>query len=206
MSCEAGPRRAAEKIPAMLVGLRILLAPVLFFLIKDGRFHVTAVLYAVAVVSDIYDGVIARRLGVSTLRLRLAEGYADIWLYFCVGVGIYFGCRELLAALAPPFFISMALQGGSWLFCLVRFGRITSYHSMLAKLTGLALLAGILSLLTAGASLPLVGALWIFVLNLIEEIAMTALLPKYHHDVWNIKAALLLRHRDLPEDKTHEPT
>jgi CDP-diacylglycerol--glycerol-3-phosphate 3-phosphatidyltransferase len=97
----------------------------------------------------------------------------------------------------------MGLQAFSWLLCLVRFGKITSYHSMLAKLTGLSLLTGILYLLIAGAILPLACALWVFVVNLIEEITMTVMLPKYHHDVWNLKAARMLRRQDLRGGEMH---
>jgi len=179
--------------------MRIVLAPLLTWLMMTRNFRLAAALYAVAVVSDIYDGVIARKLGIATLRLRLADGYADIWLYLCMGAGIILGFPNSLAGLALPFFISMGLQVGSWLFCLARFGRITSYHSMMAKLTGLALLVGILTLLISGFVLPLTCALWIFVINLVEEIIMTALLPSYHHDVWNLKAAFELRRRDLAE-------
>jgi CDP-diacylglycerol--glycerol-3-phosphate 3-phosphatidyltransferase len=148
------------------------------------------------VISDIYDGVIARKLGIVTLRLRIADGCADIWLFVCLVAGLWSGYRALITPLAWPFGTAMILQVLSWAFCFWRFGKLTSYHSFLAKLTALALLVGILALLFTGTAVPLSVALWIFVLGLFEEITMTAVLRRYHHDVWNLPAALRLRRAD----------
>jgi CDP-diacylglycerol--glycerol-3-phosphate 3-phosphatidyltransferase len=180
-------------IPASLVALRAVLAPVIAWLLTQHRASFAGWLYIAAVISDIYDGVIARRLGIVTLRLRLADGCADLWLYVCLLSGLWSGYRALLGSIAWPFGTAMVLQMLSWAFCFWRFGKMTSYHSLLAKLTALSLLAGILALLFIGTPIPLAIALWIFVASLLEEIAMTAVLRRYQHDVWNLAAALRLR-------------
>lgn len=185
-----------KSIPALLVASRVLLAPVIAWLLIHQRPAVAGWLYVAAVLSDIYDGVIARKLGVSTLRLRLADGCADVWLFVCLGVGLWFGYRVWVLPLAWPFGTAMVLQVVSWAFCFWRFGKMTSYHSFLAKLTGLTLLLGILALLFTETPVPLIIALWIFVVSLVEEIAMTAVLPRYQHDVWNLAAAWRLRRAD----------
>lgn len=182
-----------KSIPALLVASRVLLAPIIAWLLVQHRATLAGWLYVAAVVSDIYDGVIARKLGVATLRLRLADGCADVWLFICLGVGLWLGYRAWVLPLAWPFETAMLLQAASWAFCFGRFGKMTSYHSFLAKPTGLTLLLGILALLFAETPVPLAIALWIFVACVIEEIAMTAMLPRYHHDVWNLAAALRLR-------------
>ena len=186
-----------KRVPACLVGLRVALGPLLFWLLLNGKFTVAAVTYFSAIISDIFDGVIARRLGVSTQELRLADSYADIWLHLCLGLGLLAGFGRGLAPLATPFYTSMALQTASWLFSLARVRKLTSYHSFLAKLTGLCLCVGILSLLLGGVTWPLAIALWVFVIALLEEIVMTAVLPRYHHDIWTFQQALRLRHEDL---------
>jgi CDP-diacylglycerol--glycerol-3-phosphate 3-phosphatidyltransferase len=183
----------AKRIPALLVASRVALAPVITWLLLEHRAAFAGWLYIAAVLSDIYDGVIARKLGVVTLRLRLADGCADILLFACLVVGLWGGYRALIRPLAWPFGIAMALQASSWAFCFCRFRKMTSYHSFLAKLTGLTLLLGILALLFAETPIPLAIGLWIFIASLLEEMAMTAVLPRYHHDVWNLAIALRLR-------------
>jgi len=186
----------------LLVASRVVLAPVIAWLLVCQRPALAGWLYVAAVLSDIYDGVIARKLGVSTLRLRLADGCADVWLFICLGVGLWVGYRAWILPLAWPFGTAMVLQIVSWLFCIWRFGKMTSYHSFLAKLTGLTLLLGILALLFTETPIPLAIALWIFVACLVEEVAMTAVLPGYHHDVWNLTAALRLRRDTCKAEST----
>jgi CDP-diacylglycerol--glycerol-3-phosphate 3-phosphatidyltransferase len=169
------------------------LAPLITWLLIEHRAALAGWLYIAAVLSDIYDGVIARKLGVVTLRLRQADGCADVLLFVCLLVGLWGGYRPLVLPLVWPFGIAMALQAVSWVFCFWRFRKMTSYHSFLAKLTGLTLLLGILALLFAETPIPLAIALWVFIAGLVEEIAMTAVLRTYHHDVWNLAAALRLR-------------
>jgi CDP-diacylglycerol--glycerol-3-phosphate 3-phosphatidyltransferase len=188
-----------KQIPALLIAFRVILAPVIAWLLMRHQAAVAGWLYVAAVISDIFDGVIARRLGIATLRLRQADGYADIWLFICLLAGLCAGYRTLLAPLVWPFGVAIVLQAVSWGFCWWRFGKMTSYHSLLAKLTALALLIGILALLFTGSSLPLALALWLFVANLLEEMAMTALLRRYHHDVWNLAAALRLRREEAAQ-------
>jgi CDP-diacylglycerol--glycerol-3-phosphate 3-phosphatidyltransferase len=188
-------------IPALLIASRVVLAPVIAWLLKEHRAGLAGWLYVAAVITDIYDGVIARRLGIDTLRLRQADGCADIWLFVCLFAGLWNGYRGLILPLGWPFGTAMVLQAVSWAFCLWRFGKMTSYHSLLAKLTALALLAGILMLLFAATPVALEIALWIFVLNLLEEIMMTALLRRYHHDVWSLRVALRLRREEAAGEK-----
>jgi len=187
-------------VPTLLVASRVVLAPVIAWLLVAHHATLAGWLYIAAVISDIYDGVIARRLGVVTLRLRLADGCADMWLFACLIFGLWTGYRALVTPLAWPFGTAIVLQILSWAFCFWRFGKMTSYHSLLAKLTALALLAGVLGLLFAETPVLLAVALWIFVLNVLEEIAMTAVLRRYHHDVWNLSAALKSRRADHAAD------
>jgi len=188
--------RVAIRIPWALIALRVLLAPLLAWLVVRQHLQLAALLSVIAVLSDILDGVIARRLGVATLRLRLADSVADIWLYGWLGLGIVLGLADLAAPLAVPFAVVTVLQAASWGFCLLRFRRWSSYHSLLSKLTGLLLGVGVLGLLLSGTHLAMAAALWVFALAAAEEIAMTAVLRRYHHDVRHLPAALRLRRQD----------
>jgi CDP-diacylglycerol---glycerol-3-phosphate 3-phosphatidyltransferase len=179
--------------PWALVAFRVAVAPALSILLLHAHVNAAAVLFVLAVLSDIFDGVIARRLGVATLQLRLADSYADMWLYLWFGSAILLALHAEVAGLAPVFFLMLGLQLCSWGFCLWRFRRWCSYHSWLSKLTGLLLGAGILVLLLGGGVMLLGAALWVFALAAAEEIAMTAVLQHYHHDVRHLGQALRLR-------------
>ena len=187
------PTSWANFLPLGLTLLRAGLAPVVFVLLIRQHFAAAAGIYLTALISDIYDGVIARKLGIATRGLRLADSYADIVFFIGLGFGILIGFPHPLTSLALPFWLAIGLTLINWAFCLLKFKQMTSYHSMLMKLSALVLFVGILSLLLGQVTLPMQAALWLIVVATAEEIAMTAVLRDYHHDVWNLKAALALR-------------
>ncbi len=77
---------ALQKIPVLLTGLRALLAPVVVLLsIYAPNPEAFAVCLIAAFVSDIFDGIIARRLNVATPALRRLDSVADTFFYVACG-------------------------------------------------------------------------------------------------------------------------
>src|SRR6476646_3471414 len=76
------PGAIVRSVPLGLTVLRLLLAPVLVWMVYAGA---PGILFAgvilVAFVSDYFDGVIARRLGVATPELRHFDSRADLVFY-----------------------------------------------------------------------------------------------------------------------------
>jgi phosphatidylglycerophosphate synthase len=63
-----------RRIPVLLVATRFLLGPILLFLATQGATGGWFLLgITAAFLSDVFDGIIARRLGVATERLRVAD-------------------------------------------------------------------------------------------------------------------------------------
>ncbi|NJN11430.1 MAG: CDP-alcohol phosphatidyltransferase family protein, partial [Richelia sp. RM2_1_2] len=77
-------------IPSLLIGMRFTIAPLLVFDALDHKTSYWFIIgYVIAVLSDIFDGIIARRLKVSTTQLRQADSWADICLYLCVAISAW---------------------------------------------------------------------------------------------------------------------
>ncbi len=77
-------------LPITLVGMRFALAPLLVLDALDHRTSFWFIIgYVIAVLSDVFDGIIARRLKVSTALLRQADSWADICLYLCMAISIW---------------------------------------------------------------------------------------------------------------------
>ena len=75
-------------IPWTLVGLRVLGCPLIVlgaWRDWDGRW--LGAIVVVALVSDIYDGILARRWGGETAGLRMSDSVADTIFYHGGGVG-----------------------------------------------------------------------------------------------------------------------
>ena len=97
-------------IPSVLVGLRLAIAPLLLLDALDldiSQWFLVG--YVIAVLSDIFDGIIARRLGVSTTRLRQADSWADICLYLCVAASAWLVYPHIIIDFKVP----LLLLGGA---------------------------------------------------------------------------------------------
>jgi len=182
-------------IPVSLVILRCAIAPFLLWDAWDGRVSpVFLVAYGIAVMSDIFDGIIARRLDVSTEGLRTADSWADRWLYLCVAIAAWRTHAEVILDFREPLLTVVGLQGMWWVVNLAKYGRPASYHTYSAKAWGLSLISVAIALFgynTGGLMLWIAIILGCF--HTLEEIMMTLLLPTWHHDVLSIVHAFRLR-------------
>jgi len=179
-------------LPAALVAFRALVSPLLVWDAWDGM--VTGWFLAVfvaAFLSDVLDGMIARRLGVSTSRLRYADTWADITLYLAVLVSAWLTHKATLMALGWPFALLLASTAASWGVDLLKYWRLSSYHPWSAKAWGVTLAIAIVALFgwnyTGWAMWLMIG---VGVLSNLECIAMSLVLPRWTHDVPSIVHAL----------------
>ncbi|WP_016869729.1 MULTISPECIES: CDP-alcohol phosphatidyltransferase family protein [Fischerella] len=90
-------------IPSGLVLLRFLISPFLLWDAWDGKTSIWFITtFVVAFLSDILDGVIARRLGVSNAQLRQADSWADVCLYVCIAASAWLVYRDTVIAYRLP--------------------------------------------------------------------------------------------------------
>src|SRR5262249_5073911 len=141
-------------------------------------------LVAVGFISDIFDGMIARRLGVSTARLRQADSWADLLFYGCIAGAAWLAYRDLLLPFRGPLLIFFATYLPWWVVHLAKYGRPGCYHTYLAKTWAWWLVAAIVALFGFdSAGIILATAVVLGILNNLEDILITCLLPNWTHDV-----------------------
>lgn len=182
-------------VPAALILCRFLLGPLLFADALDGRTGIGfGIGLIIAVASDIFDGVLARRLGVATSRLREVDSWVDAWFCLWVAASAWLAHREFVVAQAP---LIAAWLGTDWLalaFDWIKFRRFAAYHALSSKLAGLLLFAAVFALFVFGGSGPLmIVALLAAILSHAERMAITAILPAWTPDVLSLRHALRLR-------------
>jgi len=187
-------------IPWMLVGLRLTIAPLLLLAALEGRTGGTFIWgYLVAVLSDIFDGIIARRLGVSTAKLRQADSWADISLYLSIALSTWLVHPAVIQAFQTPLLIAIAFQLTLFAVSLAKFGKFPSFHTYTAKAWGLSLVVAVVGLFGYGWTTPLWAAIGLCLLNSLEEMMMTLILPQWTHDVLSLVHALKLREQLMQE-------
>ena len=173
---------------ALTVG-RMVAVPFLLLASWNGRHDIFFILAAYCMLSDIFDGRIARWLGQSSEFGARLDSWADLCMILAGPVCAVWLRPELVRSE----WIGVAtVVGGSVLAVIIgyaKFGRLTSYHTTAARLT--AYLAG------AGAIIAVTwGWPWLFragaavaVYSVLEEIAITFTLKQWTANVPSIRHA-----------------
>ena len=198
----ASSRAVLTHVPLALILTRFLIAFSLIFDAQDGHLSFFFLpLFVFAVFSDYLDGFICRKINLSSVQLSALDGYADAALYLSVCFSIWLVYPDILNKYFM--FISglLLLQIVSWLFSLVKFWRITSYHTYTAKLWGVALCLSVVEALTmrSGMFIPIMALIGVGCIT--EDMIITSVMPYWKTGVINIQTARRLRdaHRTVTE-------
>jgi CDP-diacylglycerol--glycerol-3-phosphate 3-phosphatidyltransferase len=182
-------------IPLLLTALRALLAPVVVCLALYRPLPAAfgACLVA-AFVSDIFDGVIARRLGVATPNLRRLDSVADSIFYAAAVFAAWHLHPAAITERIAPLSLLALLEISRYAFDFIKFGREASYHMWSSKLWGIALFAGFFALLVQGApGWPVSIAVFIGIIADLEGLAISVALRDWQTDVPTLFHAIRLQ-------------
>lgn len=165
--------------PVLLTTLRLLLGPIalLWALAGLSRWIYFPLLLA-GTLSDIFDGILARKFGVATPALRRYDSITDViyYLFILGAAGIL--CRDVLRDNWIWIGLILLSEAAVIAVCYAKFGRYPATHSWLAKFYGLCLLAGLIALLVCNAGGWAVIALAIVALTANGEIIAIHLLMR----------------------------
>ena len=148
--------------------------------------------------SDVFDGVVARRTGHATAALRRLDSNVDTVFYLCIAAAAWILYQPAMRALLPWIALVVATELLTNLACWLRFGRGASYHSLSAKLFGLCLFVALLALFATGSVALIVPAIVVGLVSHAENFAITATLPAWRHDVRSIVEARRIRRLSAP--------
>lgn len=181
--------------PLALTVLRMLLAPVVVVLAvlhPDPR--LLGACLVVAFLSDVFDGVIARRLGIATQGLRRLDSIADTVFYIAAMFAAWHLHADALRPWLVPLAVLLALEAARYGFDAVKFRREASYHMWSSKLWGLALFAAFFALLAFGVGgWPILLAIVVGIVADVEGLAISVVLRKPRTDVPTILHAIRIR-------------
>ena len=174
--------------PHLLLYLRMLLGPVLlygFFHQWSGFSYFTILL--IATLTDIFDGIIARRLGIATEWLRRADSIVDTVFFIFMFIVLYLGYPETWQRFSIGLYIIFGLEMFRMVFDHIKFNKQASYHMWSAKLWGLTLLFGFSEVFLSGkGGLFFLISLIMGIVTNLEGIWASLILPEWRHDVKSI--------------------
>lgn len=164
---------------------RLLAVPLLLFLIFTGRADLFKWFLAISFFTDAIDGFLARRLKVTSEFGSKLDSIADDLTFVAAIVGVmvlkpHFLQQHLIIVIGLAVLLIIEI-----VFALLKYGRMTSFHTWSAK--GAAILQDVFLLLLFFLPQPpyilFYIACFVTAIDLIEEIILIYLLPKWQADV-----------------------
>jgi CDP-diacylglycerol--glycerol-3-phosphate 3-phosphatidyltransferase len=187
-----------QQIPWAMAALRVALGPVLILGARANWNGATlAGIVVTALLSDIFDGILARRWLCDTPAVRLFDSMADTAFYLCVAIAMWAAFPAVWHANLPLLLALLGLECSRFAVDFARFGKPASYHSYLAKSWGLVMAVGVTALFALHRSNPLISlALIMGIACDLEGLAISFILPAWRRDIKTVAAAWRMR-RDL---------
>jgi CDP-diacylglycerol--glycerol-3-phosphate 3-phosphatidyltransferase len=177
--------------PICLIVLRAAIALIIAILsIRPKASQFFLWLFILGFSSDFFDGVLARNYHSNALAINVLDGVADFCLY--AATFLYF--KKFYMDTIRPYYSKLKLlvvfQIVAWVVCLIKFGHISSWHTYMAKIFGLTIIASVLIVATFRRNFILPVLLIIGALYLADDIAITLIMPYWKVNVMSAFDAL----------------
>ncbi len=173
-------------IPNTLSMFRIIAAP---FLLLTGWFEMPTlffVLFGLMLLSDALDGIIARMLNqTSELGARL-DSYGDIVTYLTTPLAVWWLWPDLVKEELYYIIAAIIIYVLPAFFSLYKFGKLASYHTWITKISAVLMSAGVVVLLGFDNNLLFHTAIYFLVIEMVENIAITFILPQQKANINSI--------------------
>jgi|SRR5215831_2724983 len=142
-----------KHLPFALTTLRLALGPAALLCSIGGVLRLVYLPILVAgTLSDIFDGILARRFGVATAGLRRYDSITDAVYYLFILATIWKLRQATIAASWLAISLMLFSEAAVIAVSYIRFRKYPATHSYLAKFYGLCLLAALIAVLSFDAS------------------------------------------------------
>ena len=187
------------KIPFLLVYLRLFIAFIIGGLVFTdvSNLNILIVILAfVGLLSDVFDGIIARKLKVATEQLRIWDSNVDMvfWasiIFSTFYLNFYFFQKNSLLIL-----LVIALEIVTYIVCFLKFRKTVATHSILAKSWTITLFIFLIDLLlNSDSSYSFYICIVLGLVSRLEILMMIIALKKWTVDVPSIFSVKKLNSR-----------
>jgi len=176
-----------KKIPWILIAFRFFLAPVMLYLtynFKKEYKGLIVVLLVLGLLSDIFDGIIARKQNTASAKLRRMDSQVDMVFWLSAGFSAWFMWPDIIHSHQMVIYALLGMEVACYLVSILKFGKETCTHAYLSKFWGLTLLAAFADLIYNGnAGVLFFTCLTAGIVSHLDRILITLIIPNWQHDV-----------------------
>ncbi len=179
-----------KQIPYILIYSRIIFAILIILLLSFpyiGSDYWVVGLMVFAILTDVFDGIIARRIGVSSERLRVLDSNVDQFFWLVTVVSVFYDSKEFILAEIVWIGIILLLELSTYMVSYFKFRRTIATHSILAKFWTISLLIFLIDLVLNNQSFyPFLVCVILGIISRIEILLIIVRLKKWVTDVPSI--------------------
>lgn len=194
-------------IPKLLILTRLCFAPIILFtafIYGENAVPYIILLMYIGLLTDIFDGIIARQQNISNEKLRRFDSQTDMLFWLSIGISTWILRGELLAENRVGIWTILIMEVLCYVISFVKLKKETCTHAILSKIWGITLLVAFTALLgfnKAGIYYYLCVIIG-FIAHL-DVILIILILPKWTHDVpssihaWKIRKGIEIKRNKL---------
>jgi phosphatidylglycerophosphate synthase len=185
------------RLPIALIYLRLVIGLTIILLsainIQNYIFF-AILLLSIGLLTDIFDGIIARRMNISTETLRRLDSTIDQVFFISFVIATYIYCPAFFENNSVKLIILFGFESLAYLVCFLKFRKEIATHSIGAKIWTLLLFATIVQITLQCQSFILFNiCFWVGILTRLEIILIILTLKKWTNDVPTFYHSLKLR-------------
>lgn len=178
------------KTPNLVSSIRILMAPVLFTFAFLGMEYWFIATLLFSGFTDVLDGFLARKLNMITPLGAHLDSWGDFTIYGTMAICAWILWPEITQRELVYYTLLLLSFLFPVLVGLVKFGKLTGYHTWSVKIAVFVTFVGYVALYTEIASWPFIVASFLAVIAGTEEILITLIMPGERTDVRSIFHAM----------------
>lgn len=184
-----------NKIPAALIWFRLLAGLLIVWLaFTDADSGWIVLLMTSGLLSDIFDGIIARRLNISTQTLRRLDSSVDQVFWLCIMVATYKMAPDFYADNWIQIVVLLVAEALCYAISYLRFRKEVATHAIASKIWTIILFATLIDVVLNSASGWLFQVCFYFgMITRLEVMSILLLIKEWTNDVPSVYHAILLR-------------
>jgi phosphatidylglycerophosphate synthase len=190
-------RNWTSRIPFALIYLRLFLGlmiiPLSYFKVNN-YVNIAIAFISIGLLSDIFDGIIARKLNISTVKLRRLDSSIDVVFFLSFTVATYLQCPNYFALRSTELILIIGFEALTYLVCFIKFKKEVATHSIGAKVWTILMFATLVEIiLTCHSSILFYLFFIVGIITRLEIIAIILILKEWTNDVPSIFDAINIR-------------
>lgn len=186
-----------NNLPIALIYSRLIIGVLILFL---SVFHIehynviAVILFTTGLLTDILDGIIARRLNISTQHLRRLDSTIDQVFFVLVAIATFIQSPDFFYQNSIMLIVLLSTEAMTYLICFIKFRKEVATHAIASKIWTLILFATLIEIILTGTSTILFQiCFYTGMATRLEIIGIILLLPVWTNDVPGLYQAVLLR-------------